>query len=487
MPDTTTIATGTRCAHGADGNACPWCEIETRPAGHVATRGARRLAASVRRALRDAQRERDTVRGYGLLAETVSANGATSPILRAVTVAAENVGAAYFADVTGQTIERVAGYVGRADGERLATFLTADGAPSSYPARLARRVAQSIARGTGTGRGSMPTFDIDRSDAETELIAIYRRAIRATGAAFTLADGNGHRRAMTESERELVLDTLRPERSERAPAYAQWLTGLGDTLPTVRDGHGTGHVAPHVPERDAGPLRRGTVWQRLRAVGADDDTIRALRAVWDIVNAPDAHGRYRASAPWQTVRDGLGLTVSAGTVQRRARRYALALRERERRAILGQPFTVPDAETTRGTVLVPMTTGHYRGRGTDNGLPVTYSAAGWQWQRVDLSDTRPDIVGAHHADCETGHCVRGCRAMALRPMPTRDTGAAMQRPLWTTPSCDHGDGCPIECPTRVARARRVARWDAIGADTDTDTVRALVATNTAERATTGTT
>jgi hypothetical protein len=486
MPQTTT-ATATRCDHDAARDACPWCQLETRDAGHVATRAARRLAASLRRAIRDAERERDTLRGYRLTAGTVSAHRATSPVLRAVTDNAETIGAAFYSDVAGETVERVARYIGRptTSADVLAAYLTGDGAPWSYAARLARRVARSIASGTGTGRGSMPTFTVDRTDAERELIAIYRRAIRATGAAFTLADGHGHRRAMTDAERELVLDSLRPERAERAPLYAQWLTGLGDTLPDVRDGHGTGHVAPYVPERDAAPLRRGTVWQRLRAVGADVDTVRALRAIFDIVNRPDEAGRYRVTAPWQTVRDGLTIGVTSGTLQRRARRYARAVRERERRELIGQPFTVPDAErATPSTRLMPVATGHHIGRGVSDSSPVSFPIAPYRWQTVTghLTDDTGTVLCVRG-----GRCADGCAALQLLPVATRDAEHTyLERPLWNGNGCGHVDGCPVDCPTRQARALRVARWDRITPATGTDTVRALLARNARERAHAGT-
>jgi hypothetical protein len=472
MPTIGTLATGTRCEHYAARDACPFCGIEERATGHVATRAARRLAASLRRAIRDAERERDTARGYSLLSGTVSANGVTSPVLAALTDTAETVGAMFYSDVTGETVERVAHYIGRpeTDADRRAALLVDNG----YARRLARRVARSIATGTGTGRGSMPTF---KTDAETELNAIYKRALRGMTAAFTLSDGHGHRRAMTEAERELMMVTLRPARTERSPMYAQWFSGLGATLPDVRDGHGTGHVAPYLPERDAAPLRRGTVWQRLRAVGADVDTVRALRAIFDIVNMPDGNGRYRSSAPWQTVRDALGIGVTSGTVQRRAVRYARAVRERERLELIGQPFAVPDAERgTVGTRLTPIGTGRYPKRGTVTGMPIV-SPIGARWANV----------APHLKECRNGaRCAPSCTALQLVPV------RAPVRPLpdgtVTVPQCarHESDTCPTTCPTRVARATRVARWDGITSDTDAVTVRALVASNAKERADTGT-
>lgn len=533
----TDIATGHRCEHYAERDACPFCAIERRADGQTGqrvTRAARRLSSAIRRAIRDAERERDTVRGYVLLGDTVSASRATSPILGAVSRAGENVGRQYYADVAGDTVERYARYIGRPDAERERVRRALTDARYAY--RLGARIADSIARDSGTGRGSMGRFTVDTSDAERELTAIYRRAIRATGAAFTVATGRcpvhgrdgcplprfttdadtGHRsrvadgcpmsgdgtlprRTFTDAERELVLRTLLPERAERAPMYSQWFTGLGDTLPDVRDGHGTGHVAPYVPERDAAPLRRGTVWQRLRAVGADADTVRALRAVYDVVNVPDENGRYRVTAPWQTVADTVGVPFTSGTLQRRARRYAERMRERERRAdgrqfavdtsgtceeIGGQPFTVPDAERTPTRArLVLRGTGRYVGRGVSDGTPVVAPIAPYAWQ----------TVGAHLTDADTGRplCVRGgqcadgCDALQLRAVPTRDTGAHLERPLWQNGNaCGHGaDGCPNTCPVRVARARRIARWDEITPDTDADTVRALVARNGRERAT----
>ena len=527
MPTITDIATGTRCPHGADVYTCPWCETP-RQTGQRLTRSARRLSAAIRRAIRDAENERDETNGYGYLAGTVSANGATSHTLRAITRAGETVGAEFYSDVTGETVGRFARYIARPhrSPERLQRALT----DTRYAYRLARAIARSIATDTGTGRGSMGRFTVDTADAENELRRIYRDALR-TSPAFTVATGrcpvhgrNGcplprwrtdaetgqrvrvadgcpmsrdlmPRRAMTDAERDLIRETLSPERVERSPAYSQWWDGLGQTLPDVRDGHGYGHVAPYVPERDAYPLRRGDIFARLRAVGADGQTVRALRYVWDAVNVPDENGRYRSTAPWTDARNETGATVTAGTLQRRARRYAADVRARERRArgrrwavdtagtvceTDGAPFTIAENETpgTR-TRLATVRTGNYVGRGTWDGTPVTVPVAPYTWQ----------TVGAHLTDAETGaelcerggRCADGCDALQLMPVRTSaDTGT---RPLWQTGNgCGHGaDGCPNTCPVRVARARRVARWDAITGETDAETVRAVVARNASER------
>lgn len=490
MPDTKTLETVARCDHGADVHACPFCAVEYRDTGQRLTRSARRLAASLRAAIERAERERDTVRGYDLLSGTVSASGTRSPVLDGIGNAADSIGHAFYSDVTGDTIERVARWIGNAatDRERVAMLLTSDGSPVSYASRIGRRVARSIARGTGTGRGSMPRVVSDRERAERELVARYRDTLRDVPA-FTvaavklrretaldvlraMADGAPlPRRAFTAAERELVLDTWRPERAERAPLFAPWLDGLGDGLANPRDGHGSGHVAPYVPERDAAPLRRGSIVERVAAVGADVDTVRAIRAAWDIVNVPDGRGRYRSRVPWSDIATGLGVNVSPDTVARHARAVlrAVVARETEARRPDGAPFTLPDPVPVVTTRLVPVATGRTIGRGIDHGSPVV--APSITWRRAPRTVRQFD--GSLRRETYT----------TATPI-TGSNGDTV--PLWLSDPCPcdvPNNGSHVDtCPVRVARSLRVARIATIGADSDRATVRAVIDQNATERA-----
>ena len=312
-------------------------DVATGNVGHVwdrdagTARGLRTLQRELARALRDAGTAHAARHGYRLLADVIGV-GVGSPVVDIVTRVADDVAQNYYVSdaVASVTLERLAVYLdgtsclkcadddGHAARHELARARIADDDGTRYAANFARRIAVGIVRRSGTGRGSMPTFTRTDDDIERMVTLSLRKAIGVGPvAAWTLADENGHRRAMTDTERDTAINTLRVERVERSPLYAPLLDGHGQPLPSVRNGHGTGHTAPNVPERDAAPLRVGTVAERLAVVAAPTYIRDTVTRIYDTVNTPWKTGRYRKTAPWQTLAEAL--PVSETTLKRHVR------------------------------------------------------------------------------------------------------------------------------------------------------------------------
>ncbi len=521
-----TLATGTRCEHDGDRDVCPFCDTTGRLQTGIGTRNVRTssvLARAIRASIARRVALVREIRGYRFLSGTVSANGATSPVLRGICETGEHIGDAFYSDVTGETVQRVARYIGnRANGDALRRVLLSDGSPVSYASRLARRMATDIATGSGTGRGSMPYFRRDVSDVLRALRARYRDALPdvpaftigdalcpvhgATGLCpvpiwDTLPDGTRDRvsdgctsgtvaalpvlprRRMSYGERFLIVRTFRPERGERSPLFAQWRDGHGDTLPDVRDGHNAGTVAHNVPDRDAIPLQRGTLWERFAASGATVADIAALRHAWDIVNVPDNRGRYVSRVRWATVARELGHTGErdGDGIGRALRRVARVLRAREQwDTIRDTPHAVPVVPRAH-TFTVARPTGNVP-RNRRTGQPIARGER--ERASTGIATVAPTgNVSQLHA-WNIGDTGQWDRPDDVAPIlsPTIDTGRA----LWTVAPCpcdvpENGqhDG---ECPIRVARALRVAEWDSVNARTSPDTVRALLARHGRARA-----
>lgn len=526
-----TLATvATRCTHDGERGACPFCDTTGRAtvasgAGTRNVHSADMLARALRATLARRVALVREIRGYRFLSGTVSASGATSPVLRGISATSQNIGDAFYSDVTGETLQRFARYIG--DGANVAALqrvLLSDGSPVSYASRLAGRMARDICVNTGTGRGTMPYFARDVADVLRALRDRYRDALPDVPA-FTIGDttcpvhgangcplptwdvspdgmrdriGDGcergtvaalpvlPRRRMSYGERALIVRTFRPERGERSPLFAQWRDGHGDTLPDVADGHNAGTLAHNVPERDASPLQRGTLWERFAASGASGDTLRALRVAWDLVNVPDGRGRFTSRVAWGTVAETLGHTGKrdGDRIGRDVRRVARALLNRERGDVLRDaPHTVPVVPrpvtftVARPTGNVPrnVRTGEPFPRGEYDTSPVVFPLAPYAWKRDTGTVARLQRDGTVTVEREP---------IALVPVtrPTHDTGGA----LWHVAPCPcdvaetgtHGATCDV----RRDRARRVAQWDAIGPRTGRATVRALVDGHTRERA-----
>ncbi len=526
----TTLATGTRCEHDGERDACPWCNSGDGFATGSGTRNVRTSETLARAMLAALQRRTNLVReirGYRFLSGTVSANGATSPVVRAISNGAEYIGAQFYSDVSGETLQRVARYIGHGGhGDALQRVLLSDGSPVSYVARLSVRMARDIATGSGTGRGTMPYFRRDVADVLRALRDRYRDALPDVPA-FTMGNawcpvhavngcplpvwgtspdggrdriGDGctmgtvaalpvlPRRRMSHGERALIVRTFRPERGERSPLYAQWRDGHGDTLPDVVDGHNAGTLAHNVPERDASPLQRGTLWERVRASGATVADVAALRVAWDIVNVPDKRGRFAKRVQWATVASELGHTGKrdGDRVARNVRRVARVYREREMwDTIRDTPATVPVVPRT-GLFTVAVRTGtvpvnRRTGTPTTRAQRERASVHGHAFARMKWATVAP-----HDPKCTRGgQCASECDAMEM----VRDRGDVSpmwERPLWTVAPCEcdaHTNAMhDPKCPIGRARSRRVAMWDRVNVDTSPDTVRALVARHARARA-----
>ncbi len=519
MPTVETIATGTRCRHNGERDTCPFCATSERLQTGRGTRNVRTsdvLSRAIRATLQRRVNVIRELRGYRFLSDTVSANGATSPVIRAISTSAEYVGFDFYSDLHGETVQRIARYIGNPDnGDVLRRVLTSDGSPVSYVARLASRMARDIATGTGTGRGTMPMFTRDVADVIRALRDKYRVALPDVPA-FTIGDvlcpvhaGNGcplplwerdgdtghrerigdgctvgtvarlpvlPRRRMSHGERALIVRTFRPERGERSPLFAQWRDGHGDTLPDVRDGHNAGTVAHNVPERDAVPLQRGTLWERFRASGATVADIAALRVAWDVVNVPDKRGRYAKRVKWATVANELGHTGTrdGDTIARNVRAVARTYRARELwDTIRDVPVTVPTVPRP-GSGIVPVPTGNVP-RNRRTGQPTTRAERARAITGRATVASVPDVSHLHAWHVVSGQWERPANvAPIMSPDVIRDTV-----PLWTLPPCP----CDVQtnavhvptCPVRVARARRVALWGTVDVHASPDVIRAHVA------------
>lgn len=251
-------------------------------------------------------------------------------------------------------------------------------------------------------------------------------------------------------------------------------------MPDVEDGQNAGTLPHNVPERDAIPLQRGTLWERLTAAGGTGDVLRAARVAWDIVNRPDKRGRYRSRIAWGTVAAELGHVGDrdGDRIGRDVRRVARALRDRERSDVLrDNPHAVPTVPrphmltVARRTGIVP------RNRRTGQPIP----------RRDRERDTSPVVspLTPYAWKRDTGTVARmlpdGTVEVTREPIAlvaTRATLPVLTVPLWTRAPCPcsvEEDGTHgIACPVRAARAARVTAWDAIGPRTGRATVRALV-------------
>lgn len=195
--------------------------------------------------------------------------------------------------------------------ERLALLRSSRGSVS-YAAAMARLYATQLAR-SAVGRGHMPRLVIAPEELERRLIALYGAE------AFTLRDNDGPR-PLTDAESTLQTRELtRFIRVERTPAYSPFVGALGDTAPSVMVGHAYGAMAPAIPERDAAPLARGTLAERLAAVGVDDMTIRGTLAARDYA----ATGAKRL--PWRDIAAEINAPMVPANLARRVREGLRAL------------------------------------------------------------------------------------------------------------------------------------------------------------------
>ncbi len=279
----------------------PAVDISASPAGDIQVRAARELArdrAAGRAVDRKAERVAATSRGWLLL---------TADNVADILTAGESVGREYLgsdsAEIATAGLDRVARWIGGLEDNAavLARLATSRGA-SGYAARLARLAARQYAAKHGTGRGSMPRLVLSDDELDTRLSDIYgarsHSVAVATAARVDSAEIDqvelGERvaaaqwhavlrgsptayRSISDDELDQVRRVSRFERTAAAPMFSRWLDQYGDTVPTAGTGHTFAHRAPGMPERDAGPIRRGTLGDRLTALGCDAETIRAAR------------------------------------------------------------------------------------------------------------------------------------------------------------------------------------------------------------------
>ena len=256
------------CAHNLIESECAYCAfpalvIESESARTA--RAAARLAASMRRAMLDRERERDLMRGYALI---------TRSMLDAIESAARAAARPYGgddADIFERARDAFAVWLARQDRPIIESVR----GDLSHVRSLARRIAVRMARGAGTGRGHMPRLRIGEHASECERgvcvtycgAVIVENALRGLVVRVTAADGIAHDRPLTASERTAVTDTLDYERVPGTPDYPRWLDAFGESAPNVGAAHPFGHRAPGVPERDAASVRRASMIESARALG----------------------------------------------------------------------------------------------------------------------------------------------------------------------------------------------------------------------------
>ena len=466
---TTTTTTPDVCDHGVPSVACPWaCDVE-HGAGRTVTRVERRTASAWREALRRAVVDVELQRGYTLW---------TSRALDDAVAVADAVGRGYYVDVVGAVVDRHTLWLQRHDDNGRALMLDVPGYRYTATVTTAHREARTARRKLGT----MPRLHVP----DEHVITVLRRAYRGTGALPFTVDNGTRLRAMSDVERALIVrEARRFERVERAPLYAPVLDGIGERVPDASAGHGV-TVAPGTPERDAVPLRRGTLADRVHAVGVAPVVLDVLAHVADAVAVPlryDDNGLavYRTVAPWSDVVRALALDVTpttASTWLRDAVRRALDVGARTAHVdyVPGEHVaTAPVGATSITAHRAPVARGYYTStgyvaflprarRGTHYitpGTPVTSWASGYAWRVVGahVPDVRRDD-GTYSIGCrKRGTCLDTCTALAVTRLraPVVDVERVGVAPM-TAPCTVHAV-CPWACETRTARRALLDRLD----------------------------
>lgn len=431
MTDTLTIETGT--VHACrDPLACDVCAVEHRDPAKVG-RSALRLAASVRAAIRRADREVREIAGYRILA--------TSPgTVRTISDAAERVARTFAGidsgDVASKTLAKVAAWIGSDDidpakVERLISDRT-------YARRLGGRVARQLARTMATGGGSMPRLKVDPDDTRKRVKRTYLD--RGLPGPDIVRTGTGARRGLTVAEREQLDRVSQWERVEASPAYSPWTNAFGDGMPNVGTSHPFGSVAPGIPERDADVLRRGTLLERVATIGPDPATLPALAAIRDAIASGDPW-------TWKGIAAAIGDTRHPANLARRVRTDIDRMRHAERSGDLFHP--VPGPVPVR-VGYWPYPTGRHVGRGDGIGRSVT-------WVMPDPDPDRRPFRQSHTYEW---------------------SGATVDWEREGPEAFDH----PIPDPYIAIRRRlRLALWDRVTSDTDPAKVRGILSGGTGVR------
>lgn len=447
------------------------CEIERDRA--TLSRANLRLIASVRAAIKRADIERREIVGYSMLDRSM---------VRVISDAAESRASEYVgvdaAEIASLALAQYAAWIARDDLEieRRERAIS----DRAYARRLARRIAGQLARKSATGTGSMPRLVADNREIERRVRKLFRSARAGSPYAVTLATlgkpskdvepcpehgtecagymlraaandpSSEHRRGLSEIERATIERVGGFERIERSPSYSPWLDQYGESVPRVGDAHPSGHIAPGIPHRDSPSMRRGSIIERLQAIGRVD-VIPAVEAIRSRIESANAMS-------WRAIAEAIGSNQHPATIARNVRGAIEQLGEIETR--LGHSPYLGDShvewiESPRWTLAH---TGRYIERSSEYGRGWNSAVAlnGWVWTRD----------GEHLPDCEprpfkpSARCAPGCNALAL----TRGD----------RPSSD-----PDSPPTkpRLDRVRRrvfLARWTRVTDATDRASVRAII-------------
>lgn len=419
------------------------CEIERdRP---TLGRANLRLIASVRAAIKRAEIERREIVGYSMLDRSM---------VRTISNAAESRAREYVgvdaAEIASLSLAQYAAWIARDDLEieRRERAIS----DRAYARRLARRIAGQLARKAATGTGSMPRLVTDHREIERRVRSLFRTAKAGSPYAVTVTrrDGSSERRALSDIERATIERVGGYERVERSPSFSPWLDQYGESVPRVGEAHPTGHIAPGVPHRDAPSMQRGSIIERLRAIGRVD-VIPAVDAIQSRIESANAMS-------WRAIAEELGSSQHPATVARHVRGAIEQLGEIEQR--LGHSPYRGDSrvEWIESPGWMVVHTGRYIERFDDYGRGWSSAVAlnGWAWS----------IVGPHLPECEprksSSRCAPGCKALAL----TRGERASRE------PEPDTHSTKP-----RLDRVRRrvfLARWTRVTDATDRASVRAII-------------
>lgn len=417
------------------------CEIERdRP---TLGRANLRLIASIRAAIKRADIERREIVGYSMLDRSM---------IRAISDAAESRAREYVgvdaAEIASLSLAQYAAWIARDDleAERRERAIS----DRAYARRLARRIAGQLARKAATGTGSMPRLVVDHREVERRVRKLFRSARAGSPNAVTVTyrDGSIQRRGLTDIERATIERVGGFERVERSPSFSPWLDQYGESVPRVGEAHPTGHIAPGIPHRDAPSMRRGSIIERLQAIGRVD-VIPAVEAIRSRIESSNAMS-------WRAIAEAIGSSQHPATVARHVRGAIEQLVGIEQR--LGHSPYLGDrrVEWIESPGWMVVHTGRYIERVDDYGRGWNSAVAlnGWAWSRV----------GEHLPECElrrsSGRCAPGCKALAL----TRG-----DRPS------SEPDSQPAKLPLdRVRRRVFLARWTRVTDATDPASVRAII-------------
>jgi hypothetical protein len=411
MTTTTTTTAETRCEHDLAAWECAYCAwprlvVESETAR--TTRTAERLAASIRRAIRNHERERDMLRGYSLVTASMLAAIESSATAAARPFGGDSVG------IYERTLDAFAIWIARQDRDGI----DAVRGDSSHVRSLARRIATRLARGAGTGRGHMPRLAIgqhapecDRGECVTYCGAVMLDdALRGLVVRAYRAGETPNDRPPTAGEREAIADTLDYERVAGSPDYPRWLDAFGESAPNVGSAHPFGHRAPGVPERDAPSVKRASMTAAARWLG--------LNAA--LVGAALDH------------------------VRKTRRGYAFDLR----RIAAAVGDTRHLANVKREIV-----------RTLETLAAVDIDSLAVYESRRTLSQSRP--MTARHR-CESVKCERSHAVPIIEGTYRGGIKTDVDSPRSAYPCTEHDAGeCATECPSRVARSARIERVAAV--------------------------